>query len=135
MKKFLVILGVGGVAMIFLIIVLSPHPSSLPSGTLVGNYQATLPYGVATLVLLSDGTYNQTFAYKSGRVVKNTGTWQVMDSVLSLDNALSIGENLGAPEYGLYREYVWQLSTDKRLGQLWLTFDPDRWGWAYKKVS
>jgi hypothetical protein len=39
-----------------------------------GVYEATLPYGVATLILRPDNSFTEIFTYKSGRKVQCSGT-------------------------------------------------------------
>ncbi len=65
-----------------------------------GSYEATYSYGVETLTLKTDGTYEQSFKYNDGRGLSNKGTWQfgtVTENVLDLNDALIVDDGFGKP--------------------------------------
>ena len=65
---------------------------------LTGNYEASRGYGSETLVLLTNGTYLQTFITRT-TAHTNTGTWQFLPATqkVVLTNALIFDDGKGNP--------------------------------------
>lgn len=73
-----------------------PQRSDIP-----GDYQATYPFGVETLVLRENGSYKQEFRLQgSSDVVTLSGHWSydADDGQLQLENALPIVDGFGRLE-------------------------------------
>lgn len=117
------------------ILLLSGCSGKLRLADVTGTYSAALPYGDATLVLNASGTYSQTFKYKSGKIVKNSGKWKygtAGENSILLENALTVEQNLGPPQYGLYREQVWSLKAESVYGKPFIEFNE---GLGFHKIK
>lgn len=65
-----------------------------------GVYRAEYPYGVETLIVNSDGTYEQSFRYKDGKELNNKGVWQfspVTENSVRLRQAFVVDDGFGKP--------------------------------------
>jgi hypothetical protein len=110
-----------------------------PSRTeLIGSYEAKYDYGVESLTLNADGTYQQIFRYNNGQILKNNGKWEwrssksVFDDRLLLEDALVVDNDHGEPEKNV-RTYDWFLGAEKDLsGNIKLPFNYDL-DFAYHK--
>jgi len=91
--------------------------NSPPANEIPGYYEATYSFGTATLHLLPNNSYTQTFRYSDGRVLSNSGTWEFSPSRVRLHDALFVadlsGRALSNPSTG-----DWRLSPMKQWGRM-----------------
>lgn len=107
---------------------------------LIGSYGARYDYGLEVLVLKADGTYQQTFYYNDGAVLKNTGRWEypardaVSENSLLLEDAMVVDNFHGEPAAKV-RKMNWFIGPERTIsGRIQLSFNPDL-EFAYHKIS
>jgi len=96
---------------------------------LIGEYQATFDYGVETLILKGDGSYEQTFKYNSGAGLTNSGMWEypvecLGETGIKLADALKVDDQLGWPERKV-EKYDWYIVPRKFFGKTSIEVNSD----------
>lgn len=108
----------------------------LETSDFVGTYEAIYSYGVETLILKVDGTYEQSFKYSDGKGLSNNGMWKfstVAESDIRLSNALIVDNGFGKPVATANRgDWIMRARKNIFTGTVSLNFNDDL-GVAFKK--
>ena len=109
---------------------------TLTSRDIIGIYQAKFPKGIMTIVILPDGTYQQTIQLNNGKILKNANKWKYGNSIGAPNDILFIGmlhadiDGRGWP--GILRE-DWGMEARRSWGTVTLNFDDDL-GVNFRKI-